>query len=369
MKIMISGEQPFQVLSDNFSISPSNEGYTLQISADGIEFSDLFAVAADTTRMVTDVANGSYYRLAGNASDVTVNWNRSCGGGEGGGGGEYVLPKASATRLGGVKVGENLSIDENGVLSATGGSGSSLPEIELNLGWNSETSVWELKDYNEWTTENLLKYLGGMNEFDGQTSQSMVRINLRNDSNEVCAIVYPEFVRPNGDFRTDLPTAEIYFTFTGPNGTASSEYNIWKYLMVPNYYYYGDSPTITFIEKKEYGGGGSSQPSVYFIDFLSRTATGGDADWAKFEEMYNRAAAGDFGFTLNVKYDGTTIGNLVPRTTYYEDYSGDGIRFDYMYVTQSGTIEYGNGSDWSGFMVRKNEEAHTITCEKISKTI
>lgn len=42
---------------------------------------------------------------------------------ENGGGGSYVLPIASSETLGGVKVGENLSIDsETGVLSATGGS-------------------------------------------------------------------------------------------------------------------------------------------------------------------------------------------------------------------------------------------------------
>lgn len=35
-----------------------------------------------------------------------------------GGGGEYVLPIASASKLGGVKVGNNLSIDGNGALSA-----------------------------------------------------------------------------------------------------------------------------------------------------------------------------------------------------------------------------------------------------------
>lgn len=39
----------------------------------------------------------------------------------GGGGGGYTLPTASASTLGGVKVGENLSIDANGVLSAEGG--------------------------------------------------------------------------------------------------------------------------------------------------------------------------------------------------------------------------------------------------------
>ena len=42
------------------------------------------------------------------------------------GGGSYTLPVASASTLGGIKVGENLSIDENGVLSSTGGGGASI---------------------------------------------------------------------------------------------------------------------------------------------------------------------------------------------------------------------------------------------------
>lgn len=41
-----------------------------------------------------------------------------------GGGSSYELPIASASTLGGVKVGNNLSIDANGVLSASGGGGS-----------------------------------------------------------------------------------------------------------------------------------------------------------------------------------------------------------------------------------------------------
>lgn len=52
----------------------------------------------------------------------------------GGGGGEYTLPVATDSRLGGIKVGEGLSINASGVLSAEGGSGSSdvlLPVEEL----------------------------------------------------------------------------------------------------------------------------------------------------------------------------------------------------------------------------------------------
>ena len=87
MRITINGAQPFQVLATNFSIGPSNEGYTLQISADGRNFSDLFTVPANTTRMVTSVANGSTYRLNGNNSEVVVNWERQCSDGGSGGSG------------------------------------------------------------------------------------------------------------------------------------------------------------------------------------------------------------------------------------------------------------------------------------------
>lgn len=92
MTYKIQGEMPFQVLASNFSIGPSNEGYTLQISADGTNYSDLFAVGANVTRMVTGVANGSYYRLSGNDSQVAINWIKQCNDG-GSGGGEGTGPQ------------------------------------------------------------------------------------------------------------------------------------------------------------------------------------------------------------------------------------------------------------------------------------
>ena len=46
----------------------------------------------------------------------------------------YTLPIASATSLGGIKVGNNLSIDENGVLSSTASGGSDVDKIKINSG-------------------------------------------------------------------------------------------------------------------------------------------------------------------------------------------------------------------------------------------
>lgn len=60
-----------------------------------------------------------------------------------GGGGTYELPIASASVLGGIKVGDGLEIDENGVLSATGGGGGdSIAEGEgINITTDPQTGV------------------------------------------------------------------------------------------------------------------------------------------------------------------------------------------------------------------------------------
>jgi len=90
MTTKIIGEQQVQILSPSFSISPSNENYVLNISADGKNFSPLFAVSAGVTRLVSNVAPGSYYKLVGNESEVLINWQRMCvtEGGSGGSGTE-----------------------------------------------------------------------------------------------------------------------------------------------------------------------------------------------------------------------------------------------------------------------------------------
>ena len=47
----------------------------------------------------------------------------------GGGGSSGDLPIATATTLGGIKVGDNLSITEDGTLSANGGSGGTTDDV------------------------------------------------------------------------------------------------------------------------------------------------------------------------------------------------------------------------------------------------
>ena len=73
MVLKIQGENAFQVLSHSFSVSPSNEGYTLQYSADGINWTDYDEpVPANETLVVNDCAFGQYIKLSGNNSEVTV---------------------------------------------------------------------------------------------------------------------------------------------------------------------------------------------------------------------------------------------------------------------------------------------------------
>lgn len=122
MQIKLTGEQPFQVLSTTFTIGPSTSGYDLYFSADGVNYTQLFTVGANVNRQVTQVAAGSYYKLVGNTGNVVVNWYGNCVVDSGGGGGQYVLPVASQSTLGGVKIGSGITIDSGGTISAEGGT-------------------------------------------------------------------------------------------------------------------------------------------------------------------------------------------------------------------------------------------------------
>ena len=73
MILQISGEKPFQVLAHSFSVSPSNENYTLQYSANGTEWTSFETeVPADENLVVVNCAFGQYIKLSGNNSEVTV---------------------------------------------------------------------------------------------------------------------------------------------------------------------------------------------------------------------------------------------------------------------------------------------------------
>lgn len=62
----IEADASFQVLSHAFSVSPSSQEYTLQYSADGINWTDYEeTIPADETLIVNDCAYGQFIKLNG----------------------------------------------------------------------------------------------------------------------------------------------------------------------------------------------------------------------------------------------------------------------------------------------------------------
>ena len=73
--IKVKGEQPFQILAHSFAVTPSSEGYTLNYSANGEEYTAWEeATPANETLVVNGVAKLMYFKLVGNQSDVEINF-------------------------------------------------------------------------------------------------------------------------------------------------------------------------------------------------------------------------------------------------------------------------------------------------------
>lgn len=70
----IKGEAPFQVLSTAFAVHADVE-FTLQYSADGINFTDWSeATPQGETCVVNNVANGMYFKLKNNTGNATITY-------------------------------------------------------------------------------------------------------------------------------------------------------------------------------------------------------------------------------------------------------------------------------------------------------
>ena len=71
--LKIKDEAVFQVEESNFAISPSTTGYTLNYSADGVNFTPWTdGTLAEVTQVVACAARGMYYKLVGNVGDVVI---------------------------------------------------------------------------------------------------------------------------------------------------------------------------------------------------------------------------------------------------------------------------------------------------------
>lgn len=71
----IVDEAPFQVEAENFAISPSPTGYTLNYSADGVNFTAWpEGTLAEKTQVVACAARGMYYKLVGNVGTIIITY-------------------------------------------------------------------------------------------------------------------------------------------------------------------------------------------------------------------------------------------------------------------------------------------------------
>lgn len=70
----VNGETPFQVPQDKFSVSPSSEGYILNYSADGILYTAWPEATPANEVLVVEAARDMFWKLAGNASEVNVQY-------------------------------------------------------------------------------------------------------------------------------------------------------------------------------------------------------------------------------------------------------------------------------------------------------
>ena len=76
---------------------------------------------------------------------------------------EYTLPIASANDLGGIKVGDGLTIDQNGVLSATGGGGGGQEYVAgngINIRTDSIISEYDTSSEYYSINETDLGFIG-----------------------------------------------------------------------------------------------------------------------------------------------------------------------------------------------------------------
>ena len=100
-------------IDDSESTSITSEGtYSCDVSG-------LFAVKFEATSL----SGGNLKLFAKSITVVEVSDDGDGSGSGGGSGSTYVLPAATPSTLGGIKVGSNLSITEDGTLSAIGGTG------------------------------------------------------------------------------------------------------------------------------------------------------------------------------------------------------------------------------------------------------
>lgn len=256
----ITGETSFQVLTNNFSISPSNEGYTLQISADGTNFSNLFSVGANVTRLVTGVAANSYYRLLGNQSVVSINWMKTCVT-EGGGASGTELQPVSEFPLdvpAGTVIAYSGSSSAAGVYQYDGTDWAPAGgEVDLSAYWTSaqtQSAITAVEDHlfdvEEVTASALTELHEGLLEVSGRTvdlsnyytsaqTESAItmavsgKANAANTEAHSNGFTFPEW---NTQGIITGKTGDFYLKSITLNGDATNWLSYSNYIIQPKFY-------------------------------------------------------------------------------------------------------------------------------------
>lgn len=72
-RFKINGEAPFQVLAHSFGVSPADDNYTLEYSADGFTYTEWEdETPAEENLFVINIPKYAYFRLKGNTGEVTI---------------------------------------------------------------------------------------------------------------------------------------------------------------------------------------------------------------------------------------------------------------------------------------------------------
>lgn len=258
----ISGEQPFQVLSDSFSVSPSESGYNLYLSADGVNYSQFAAVASGVTRQFTGMNNGNYYILSGNTSDVQVNWNRDCRGGGGGAAGVSSLDGQTGALT-------TKTINGNAIL----GEG----DIEIQTG--SSATVIDFDATSQQDRASLYTALKAL--YDGGSGDTINKNYIFYKTVGTRQSVKFEYYTFSGDVLT-------LGTVVAPTDSSASAYE--QVLMI-------ESNGLVSISYNAIGGGGGD--NTYYVDGDSINNYSGTVD-----EIYAKISSGNTVYVAG-KYDYT----------------------------------------------------------------
>lgn len=195
-----------------------------------LKFGSSFIVP-DTSQVLTKT-NTTSYTPTGNYNPATKKYVDD---------NKYTLPIASASTLGGIKIGENLTIDENGVLSTSGGT-EVLPiynvECDISNGpspnWydsNSNFAVLTKKAINEAYNKGDLHFIlnyGSSSNDNGTTLQVVVKIY---DTNRPISFnTIPEISYMGGTYKEQLISlnyAKWVYTdgeWTYPTGSVGAQF-------------------------------------------------------------------------------------------------------------------------------------------------